>query len=135
MSFSLLQPFLVILNSDQLLAAMLVTCGEIVYPSYVAATWHIYLCLLALLVVQGVITMQSTKFIGWVNKIGTVFNVVVVFIFVIWFPAGSINSPKTNNSHDVWTTFENGTEWPIGWATIMGTSLPNHWNIELEIMD
>lgn len=114
---------------------MLVTCGEIVYPSYVAATWHIYLCLLALLVVQGVITMQSTKFIGWVNKIGTVFNVVVVFIFVIWFPAGSINSPKTNNSHDVWTTFENGTEWPIGWATIMGTSPPGHWNIELEIMD
>lgn len=114
---------------------MLVTCGEVVNPSYVAATWHVYLCLLALLVIQGVITMQSTRFIGWVNKVGTVFNVVVVFIFVIWFPAGSINSPKTNNSHDVWTTFENGTEWPIGWSTIMGISPPAQWNIESENMD
>ena len=102
------------------LAAMLVTCGSIAYPSYVPETWHIYLTLLALLIIQGFITMQSTWFIGWVNKIGTIFNVVVVIIFVIWFPVGSINSPKTNNSHDVWTQFANGTEWPIGWATIMG---------------
>ena len=102
------------------LAAMLVTSGSIAYPSYVPETWHIYLTLLALLIMQGFITMQSTWFIGWVNKIGTVLNVVVVIIFVIWFPVGSINSPKTNKSHDVWTQFENGTEWPIGWATIMG---------------
>ena len=64
--------------------------------------------------------MQSTKFIGRVNLVGTVLNIVVVIIFVIWFPVGSINSPKTNDSHEVWTSFENGTEWPIGWATIMG---------------
>lgn len=103
------------------LAAMLITCGEIAYPdSYVAKTWHIYLILVALLIVQGLITMQSTKFIGHVNVAGTVFNIIVVIIFVIWFPVGSINSPKTNNSHAVWTTFENGTEWPIGWSTIMG---------------
>lgn len=99
---------------------MLVTCGEIAYPTYAAQTWHIYLCLLGLLIIQGFVTMQSTKFIGWVNKAGTIFNVAVIIIFVIWFPVGSVNSPKTNNSHEVWTTFENGTEWPIGWATIMG---------------
>ena len=54
------------------------------------------------------------------QKVGTVFNIVVVIIFVIWFPVGAINQPKTNDSHAVWTTFKNGTEWPIGWATIMG---------------
>ena len=64
--------------------------------------------------------MQSTKFIGRMNLVGTVVNIVVVIIFVIWFPVGAINTPKTNNTHEVWTTFENGTEWPIGWATIMG---------------
>lgn len=53
------------------LAAMLITCGEIAYPDYVAQTWHIYLTLLGLLIVQGFITMQSTKFIGWVNKVST----------------------------------------------------------------
>lgn len=123
------------------LAAMLIACGQIAYPDYQPQTWHIYLTLLALLVVQGLITMQSTKFIGRVNLVGTALNIVVVIIFVIWFPVsirridasrsglltdvqvGSINSPKTNNSYDVWTTFENGTEWPIGWSTIMGISL------------
>lgn len=99
---------------------MLIDAGVMAYPSYSPQTWHIYLTLLALLVVEGVITMQSTKFIGHVNKVGTYANVIIIFIFVIWFPVGSINTPKTNNSHQVWTTFENGTEWPIGWATIMG---------------
>lgn len=64
--------------------------------------------------------MQSTKFIGHVNVVETVFNVLIVLMFIIWFPVGSINTPKTNDSHAVWTTFENGTQWPIGWATIMG---------------
>lgn len=102
---------------------MLVTCGEIAYPTYVAQTWHIYLSFLALLFVQGVISMQSTKVVGWANKIGTAVNVAVVFIFIVWFPAGSINSPKTNDNHQVWETFENGTDWPIGWAMIMGAYL------------
>lgn len=99
---------------------MLITCGMIQYPDYEPKTWHTYLVLLLLLILNGLITMQSTWFIGWVNKVGTIWNVVVIIIFVIWFPVGSINHPKTNNSHDVWTQFANGTEWPIGWATIMG---------------
>ena len=102
------------------LASMLVTCGSIANPDYVPETWHIYLTLLLLLILDGLVTMQSTWFIGWVNKIGTIINLIVVFIFLIWFPVGSINHPKTNDSHAVWTEFDNGTEWPIGWATIMG---------------
>lgn len=46
------------------LAAMLVTAGQIAYPDYVPQTWHIYLTLLALLIMQGLVTMQSTWFIG-----------------------------------------------------------------------
>ncbi|KAK7902999.1 hypothetical protein LTR67_002645 [Exophiala xenobiotica] len=102
------------------LASMLITCGMITNPDYEPKTWHTYLVLLLLLFINGVISMQSTWFIGWLNKVGTVWNIAVIIIFVIWFPVGSINHPKTNNSHDVWTKFENGTEWPIGWATIMG---------------
>ncbi|KAL6245272.1 hypothetical protein RBB50_008047 [Rhinocladiella similis] len=102
------------------LASMLITCGMISNPEYEPKTWHIYLVLLLLLFIDGVVTMQSTRFIGWVNKIGTICNIVIIIIFVIWFPVGSINHPKTNNSRDVWTQFENGTEWPIGWACITG---------------
>lgn len=40
------------------LAAMLVTAGSIANPEYVPETWHVYLILLALLIVQGLITMQ-----------------------------------------------------------------------------
>lgn len=50
---------------------MFTAAAAIAYPdSYTPKTWHVYLVLLALLFVQGVITMQSTKFIGWVNKVG-----------------------------------------------------------------
>lgn len=101
---------------------MLVTCGEIAHPDYVAETWQVYLIFPLLLVVQGFLTTQSTKFIGRMNKVGTVYNVVLVLIFVIWFPLGSINTPKTKPSREVWTTFENGTDWPVGWSTIMGES-------------
>lgn len=95
---------------------MLVTCGQIAYPDYQPETWHVYLTLLAILVANGLIAMQPTRIIGWVNQVGTVWNVAVLCIFVVWFPAGSIHEPKTNASHSaVWTSFENGTAWPIGW--------------------
>lgn len=51
------------------LAAMLVAAGQVANASYSPKTWHIYLILLALLIIQGSITMQSTKSIGRVNKV------------------------------------------------------------------
>ena len=49
---------------------MLTAAGAIAHPeSYTPKTWHVYLIMLALLLTQGLITMQSTKFIGWVNKV------------------------------------------------------------------
>lgn len=38
--------------------------------------------------------MNSTKFLGYVNIIGTVANAIVLVIFVIWLPAASINRPR-----------------------------------------
>jgi amino acid transporter len=99
---------------------MIVTAAEIANPNYVAQTWHIYLLLLALLLLEGSLTMNATKLIGWLNIVGTITNLVVVFIFIIWFPVGSINHPKTNDNHYVWTEIINGTEWPSGFAFMMG---------------
>jgi amino acid transporter len=99
---------------------MIVTAAEIANPNYVAQTWHIYLLLLALLLLEGSLTMNATKLIGWLNIVGTITNLVVVFIFIIWFPVGSINHPKTNDNHSVWTEIINGTEWPSGFAFMMG---------------
>ncbi|KAF7915379.1 hypothetical protein EAE99_010152 [Botrytis elliptica] len=104
------------------LAAMILTAAQIVHPDYVVQTWHVYLLLLALLVLQGLLAMNSTKFIGVLNTVGTITNVIVLLFFVIWFPAGSINEPKTNPSSMVWTSegIVNGTEWPTGFAFLMG---------------
>jgi amino acid transporter len=101
---------------------MILTAAEIAHPDYTAQTYHIYLLLLALLIIEGLLTMNSTKFIGQLNKVGTFFNFIVVFIFVIWMPVGSINSPKTNSNSEVWTSkgIVNGTEWPTGFAFMMG---------------
>lgn len=102
------------------LAAMILTAGEIANPDYIAQTWHIYLVFLLCLMLDGVVSMNSTKFLGRFNMVGTVLNMIVLVIFIIWLPAGSINHPKTNDSHYVWTTIVNGTEWPSGFAFIMG---------------
>jgi amino acid transporter len=102
------------------LAAMIVTTAEIANANYIAKTWHIYLILLALLIFEGALTMNSTKLVARLNKVGTIVNLAVVLIFVIWFPAGSINHPKTNDSHYAWTEVINGTGWPTGFAFLMG---------------
>ena len=99
---------------------MILTAAAISDPTYEIQTWHVYLLLLALLIFEGFLTMNSTKFIGYLNLVGTIANVVVLIIFVIWLPAGSINHPKTNDSHYVWTEIVNGTEWPTGFGFLMG---------------
>jgi amino acid transporter len=101
---------------------MILTAVQIANPSYVPQTFHIYLLLLALLIVEGLLTMNATRWIGRLNIVGTIVNLVVVFIFIIWLPAGSINTPKTNPNSVVWTSegIVNGTEWPTGFAFIMG---------------
>jgi len=104
------------------LASMIVTAAEIAHPDYVAQTYHVYLLLLAILLVQGLLTMNSTKFIGQLNMFGAIFNLIFVFIFIIWMPVGSINHPKANPNSEVWTSkgIVNGTEWPTGFAFLMG---------------
>lgn len=99
---------------------MILTAASIANPDYIIQTWHVYLMLLLLLVFEGSLTMNSTKFLARLNKLGTIFNLIVLIIFVIWMPAGSINSPKTNHSGDVWVGITNGTEWPDGFAFLMG---------------
>lgn len=102
------------------LAAMMLAAGQIANPNYTPQTWHLYLTFLLLLITQGLLTMNSTKFLGYMNIVGTAVNLLVVIIFVIWLPAASINNPKFNDNQTVWVNIQNGTEWPAGWSFIMG---------------
>ena len=102
------------------LAAMILTAVAIRNPGYDIETWHVYLMLLGLIILEGLLSMNSTRFLGRMNFIGAIFNVVVVFVFIIWMPAGSIQ--PFNSNEEVWTSkgIVNGTEWPTGFAFLMG---------------
>ena len=101
---------------------MILTAAQIVHPDYEIQTYHVYLLLLLLLLLQGLLTMNATRFIGQLNTVGTIANIVVLLIFIVWLPAGSINEPKMNPNSVVWASegFINGTEWPTGFAFLMG---------------
>lgn len=99
---------------------MILTTAKLAHSDYTAATWHVYLMLLALLFVEGLLTMNSTKFLGQLNAVGTAANIIALIILIIWMPAGSFNSPKTNSNHYVWTEIINGTECPNTLAVMMG---------------
>lgn len=53
------------------------------------------------LVLLQLLEEKVTDVLAGVNKIGTICNVALIIIFIIWFPVGSINTPKTNNTHAV----------------------------------
>lgn len=76
------------------MAAMIIAAAEIAHPDYVSETWHLYLTFFLLLVIQGCLAMNSTKFLGYINLVGTAANMLVLVTFVIWLPAGSINRPR-----------------------------------------
>ena len=99
---------------------MILAAAQIGNPDYVPETWHLYLTFLLLLIIEGLLTMNATKFLGYLNIIGTIANMLVLVIFLIWLPAASINHPKFNDNKTVWVDVANGTEWPTGLAFIMG---------------
>jgi amino acid transporter len=102
------------------LASMIIAAAEVANENYVGQVWHVYLTFLLILIIQGLLTMQSTKFLGRMNVVGTVANMVVLIIFIVWLPAASIQRPKFNDNQTVWVNLQNGTEWPMGWSFIMG---------------
>ncbi|KAE9973205.1 hypothetical protein BLS_003726 [Venturia inaequalis] len=102
------------------MASMVLAAAQILHEDYVVKQWHTYLLFLSILLIQGGLTIQATKFLGHMNIIGTILNVIVLVVFIIWLPVASINTPKFNDNKTVWVNMENGTEWPVGWSFIMG---------------
>jgi amino acid transporter len=76
------------------MAAMILAAAEITNPEYVPETWHLYLTFLLLLVIQGLLATNSTKILGYINIVGTIANVIVLVVFIIWLPVGAVNRPK-----------------------------------------
>lgn len=88
------------------LASMIIAAAEVANDDYVAKEWHLYLTFLLILVIQGLLTMNNTKFLGQMNIVGTVANTVVLIIFIIWLPA---KAESFNDNKTVWVDLQNGT--------------------------
>lgn len=76
------------------LAAMILAAAKIAHEDYIQETWHLYLVFLLLLIIEGALTMNATKFLGQLNVFGTIANILVLIIFVVWLPAASVQTPK-----------------------------------------
>jgi len=99
---------------------MIVAAADMAHPNYEPQTWHQYLLFVLILAIQGLLCTKATRFIGYLNVVGAVANILVLLIFVFWLPAGSTGEPKFNSNREVWLDIPNYTEWPTGWAFIMG---------------
>jgi amino acid transporter len=63
---------------------MILAAGQIAHPDYVQETWHLYLVFLLLLIIEGLLTMNATRFLGHMNVVGTIANIFVLVLFCIW---------------------------------------------------
>lgn len=98
-------------------AAMILAAGAIVNPNYVPQNWHTFLLTCFLLIINAVIASMHTSVLARFNQIGTIVNVLSIFVFCILVPSESIRTPNTVS--EVWETLRNSTEWPDSVAILM----------------
>jgi amino acid transporter len=96
---------------------MILAAVAIVNPKYAPQHWQTFLLTCVLLIINAVIASMHTRVLARFNQIGTIINILSLFVFYIVVPSASIST--TNAMSDVWETLRNGTEWPDGVAVLM----------------
>lgn len=98
---------------------MILSMASLSIPGYNVENYHIFLLTSLIMIIHGFISSMPTLWIARFNSVGTIINVIFLFVVVIIIPAAATNSPKFTDSATVWGTIENGTEWPDGVAVLM----------------
>jgi amino acid transporter len=78
------------------LALQILAAVEIGNSDFESKTWQVYLLTLLLLFVNGLLTMNSTKFLSRLGLVGTWVNLFAVIIFCIWLPVGAKGGFNSN---------------------------------------
>ena len=100
-------------------AAMILAARSITHPNYEATNWELFLLTTFLMVSQSCISSMPTRWIAVFNSLGSSFNMVAVIIVIILIPSAAKTEPKFRQTHDVWNTIDNGTDFPNGIAILM----------------
>lgn len=103
-------------------ASMILALKTMHDPSYTAATWHVYLLTLGIMVSHGIISSMPTRFIARFNSAGTLMNTICLFVVLFMIIGGAQKGPdghKFNPTHEVWGYIDNQTDWPNGIAVLM----------------
>ncbi|PSR80619.1 hypothetical protein PHLCEN_2v6688 [Hermanssonia centrifuga] len=106
-------------------AQMLIATAQLAYPNYVAEVWHVYLVYVAMMLFSYLIICLPTRYVSWFNIWATGLGIVVLIITTIILPA---KATKLNSAKAIFTSAENQTGWPTGWAFCM-TFLSATWTL------
>lgn len=98
---------------------MILAASAIAHPNYTPRDWHIFLLTCFLLLLNATVASLHTVVLARINQVGTVINLIALFIFFVTVLSADINTPKFNSPSVVWGTLTNGTDWPIGFAVLM----------------
>jgi len=72
-----------------------------------------------LLLANGIVASLPTIFLTRVTQTGAVINSLSLLAFFVVIPVASRNTPKFASTPEVWGTFRNGTDWPLGFSVLM----------------
>jgi len=100
-------------------AAIILSMVSLSNPDYNVENYQISLLTSPIMIIHGFISSMPTLSIARFNSIGTITNIIFLFIVTIIIPAPKINYPKFNESAGVWGTIGNGTDWQHGIAALM----------------
>lgn len=127
------------------LAAMILAARSITDPDYVPTNYEVFFLTAFLLIMQSCLSSMPTKWIAYFNSLGSSFNIVAVIIVIILIPAAAKTDPKFTPTRQVWSSIENGTDFPNGIAVLMsfisvmwamsGFDAPFHLSEECAIAD
>jgi amino acid transporter len=82
----------------------------------------IYGVFLACVICHGVLASVMSKFMGKLQTVFVVMNLVLILATIIALPIGARN--HRNNGHYIFTKTENSTTWPTGWAFMLAWLSP-----------
>ena len=100
-------------------ASLMLSTISIVHPNYHTAQWQVFAVTCLLLIANGIVASLPTIFLTRVTRTGAVINTLSLLAFLVVIPVASLNTPKFASAPEVWGTFRNGTDWPLGFAVLM----------------
>ncbi|KAF2860654.1 amino acid transporter [Piedraia hortae CBS 480.64] len=107
-------------------ASMMLAMGNMHNADFVPTRPEKFLLTLAIMVVHAFMASLPTKWAAFVNNMGTLFNIVGIFVVIILIPTATNRTSrgltKFNHTGDVWGQVYHGTDFPDGISVLMSFS-------------